>query len=607
MEAAPGTQRIESRDFDIASLYQEFYAVPDFQREFVWQTGHVERLLQDIYDEYLEASGQQEYFIGSMVVCRSKAGHFQLIDGQQRMTTCFLTLCGFRDRFMALGRSNEYLKQRIADVAWDQRSNSETYRPRLVLQYQDAHHVLDHIARGDLPDDVRQKPPTESVANIVNAYDVVRDFLVSNLREDDEVVGRFFSYFMARVKLIRIETPELSRALKVFETINDRGVGLNAMDLLKNLMFIRADETQHHKLREQWRAIVDTLSGCGEKPLRFLRYYILSQYGDQVDANRGIREEEIYKWFSDNERVCGIDRSPLSFVDALLSAAKAYALFVNHRDHEGRENHYLANVSAMSNSATLHFILLLAARHLDEECFTELTRQIENLYFCYLLTREQSKVFERSFTRWAKDVARVRSRQELDGFVSQEIAPELAARSRRFAFAFDELGEGRVQKYRLRYILAKVAQHIDLEAWGNAAYADLSGYLHEEIEHILPRTPTVEVRAQFDRLSEYDDYVARLGNLVLLEKSLNASISNGDFAAKKAAYGQSKMLLTRAVLEKPQFGQNTKADRTVARLESFDKWDSAGIVSRQAMLRRLAHEVWSIPAAAPAPATEAQP
>jgi hypothetical protein len=595
MQNAPGTQRIESRDFDIGSLFQEFYAVPDFQREYVWDTENVERLLQDIFDEYADDSGQQEYFIGSTVVCRSSGGHFQLIDGQQRMTTCFLTLCGFRDRFLVLGKPSDYLKQRIADVAWDHRTNSEKHRPRLELQYMDAHDVLDQIARGTLSDDVRQKPPTASVRNIVNAYDSIRDFLVANFKEDPEELSRFFSYFMSRVKLIRIETPELSRALKVFETINDRGVGLNAMDLLKNLMFIRADEAQHQQLRDKWRAIVDALDQCGEKPLRFLRYYILSRYGDRVDASKGIREDEIYKWFSDNEKVCGIDTAPIQFVDELLAAANAYALFVDGRDHEGRQNHFLGNISAMSNKATLHFILLLSARHLDEECFVELTRQIENLYFCFLLVREQSKTFERSFSRWAKEIAKIQDRQGLDAFVSQTIKPELASRSRRFVFAFDDLGEGRVQKYRLRYILAKLAQHVDLEAWGNAAYSDLSGYLREEIEHILPQTPTPEVRAQFDRSPEYDDYVPKLGNLVLLEKSLNASISNGDYDSKKSAYGKSKMLLTRSVLERPQFGQNTKADRIVAKLDSFDRWDSNAIEKRQGILRKLAHEVWSVP------------
>lgn len=134
-----------------------------------------------------------------------------------------------------------------------------------------------------------------------------------------------------------------------------------------------------------------------------------------------------------------------------------------------------------------------------------------------------------------------------------------------------------------------------VENRGTALPSDLSGYLREEIEHILSRNPDVEVRAQFDKQSLYDDYVLKLGNLTLLEKSLNASISNKKFAEKKATYGKSKILLTRTILEKPQFGQSTKADRVVAKLDSFDQWDSAAIEKRQSMLRQLAHQVWGIP------------
>lgn len=83
--AAP---KIESQDLSVGALFKDFYSVPDFQREYVWQSEHVERLLQDLYDEFYE-DGQPlsgpEYFLGSIVACKGRDGTFQLIDGQQRM------------------------------------------------------------------------------------------------------------------------------------------------------------------------------------------------------------------------------------------------------------------------------------------------------------------------------------------------------------------------------------------------------------------------------------------------------------------------------------------------------------------------------------------
>ena len=81
--------KIESQDLSIESLYKDFYTVPDFQREFVWQREQVEKLLQDIHDEFYDEEGQlikgPEYFLGSIVVCKDDDGTFHLIDGQQRI------------------------------------------------------------------------------------------------------------------------------------------------------------------------------------------------------------------------------------------------------------------------------------------------------------------------------------------------------------------------------------------------------------------------------------------------------------------------------------------------------------------------------------------
>ena len=91
-----------------------------------------------------------------------------------------------------------------------------------------------------------------------------------------------------------------------------------------------------------------------------------------------------------------------------------------------------------------------------------------------------------------------------------------------------------------------------------------------EIEHILPSKPRPDVRAAFDKLSEYADYSGRLGNLTLLEKTINASVSNGSFSEKAPGYRQSAFLLTKSLAEKPQVGVNTQLNRAVADLAPFE-------------------------------------
>lgn len=593
----PGaTPKIESSDLTIAKLLQDFYVVPDFQREYVWQPENVERLLQDVLDEFFDEDGRiipaTEYFIGSIVACPEQSSVFQLIDGQQRLTTLYLTLCAIRD---CIAESGSEVPVMLQGQISDQRMDPNTFQTysdfRLVLQYEDSHDALEQIARR--LDSIDQMPaPTGSIRNMVAAYKAIREFLSVNFSDDPARVFQFYGAFTQRVKLIRIVTPNIAHALKVFETINDRGVGLNAMDLLKNLLFMRTGTQDYPRLKDRWKDLTDTLNGCGEKPLRFLRYYIMSHY--ETDTSRGLREDEIYQWFVEHSDETGIDRIPLAFVDQLVSRAEAYANFIRARDARSEPSRYLRNLQVVSGTARQHFILLLAGQHLRRAEFEELCRHIENLFFTFIITREQTKTLERIFARSAANLRTVQTQEELEEFVRRYLLPETANRRRAFDFAFNELTTKRIQQYRMRYILAKLTQYIQENAWSIQSDQNIDSFLDASIhiEHILPQRPADGVREAFDHPDEYDSYVIKLGNLTLLERTINISVSNGSYEQKQPGYVQSGLLLTKSLVAQPQIGSHTQLNRAVSDLIQFEDWDSVSIDLRQEMLRDLAQRVW---------------
>lgn len=596
MSQMNGTPRIESQDMSLSDVFKDFYSVPDFQREYVWEQEHVDKLLQDVFDEFQSDGGQLkgdgEYFIGSIVVCPGHDGTFHLIDGQQRMTTSYLFLCVVRDllRNSSDGSTNT-LDGQIAASSMDPRTGEDVPRHRLVLQYEDSQDVLSTIVDGATP--IGKIPEkTDSVKHLLEAYRTILVFLDANFDKEPKQVKQFLAAFTLRVKLIRIVTPNLAHALKVFETINDRGVGLDAMDLLKNLLFMKTPARNYPKLKERWKTLKSVLEGCREKPLRFLRYYIMAHF--DTDWAKGFREEQIYPWFVKNGSICGIDDDAIGFVDQLIDLARAYANFTAGKDPHGNPDQHLKNIGLLSGVARQHFILLLAGRNLPPDAFTELTRQIESLVFCYIITREPTRMFERNFARWSKDLRSVQKDPDLQSFVAKYFIPELKSRSAAFDFAFEQLSSSKIQQYRMRYILAKLTQYIEQEAWKNPAFADLAQYVNNsvEIEHILSQTPTQEVLAEFDKPEDYEFYVGKLGNLTLLEQPINASIGNGTFKDKTVGYRQSKFLLTKSLVEKIQVGKNTRVDRMAKDLREFEAWKSPDIDNRQKMLASFARLVW---------------
>ena len=403
----------------------------------------------------------------------------------------------------------------------------------------------------------------------------------------------FYGYLTNKVKLIRIQTEDVAKALKIFETINDRGVGLDSMDLLKNLLFQKADRKQFETLKNLWKELQDTLFGAGEKPLRFLRYFVLSRYEVEI-----LREDEIYAWFRKNEKLCGYSDAPLKFAKELLEAARAYRNFLEANDENGVKNRYLENMRLLGGSAARqHLILLLAGRDLPASLFDRLCREVENLFFCYVVTREPTRDFERNFASWAKEVRSAKSEEVLKVFFSKRFEKAKTELAARFKDAFDRMTTELLQAYRLRYVLAKFAQSIELAAFGETEGTRwLSRFAGGgfEIEHIFPQTPSEKATKEFG-VYKNPLVAAQLGNLVLVEKSINTSLGNRAYSEKKKVYRESQLLLTRALAEKPRIGKKTKIDAAVSELEPFPTWNEASVEMRQAQLTQLAREIWGVP------------
>lgn len=263
---------IESRDFTLEELFGYFYVVRAYQREYVWEEKHVNDLLNDVYIQFDEnkSGSDWEYFIGSIIVCESK-NVYELIDGQQRMTTICLILCAIRDFIQELepNKSLDALKKLIASSSTD-RDGNEKFRDRIELQYdEDSRKVLENIAREQSFYGI---PQNSSVEKIKNAYKSALDFLKEEFGQHQNTiqqVRKFYACFIKNVKLVRVETKSMSQALTVFSTINNRGVGLDGMDLLKNLMFIQIANKDFNKLKEKWKVMLDIIFKSKEKPLRF--------------------------------------------------------------------------------------------------------------------------------------------------------------------------------------------------------------------------------------------------------------------------------------------------------------------------------------------------
>ena len=236
----------------------------------------------------------------------------------------------------------------------------------------------------------------------------------------------------------------------------------------------------------------------------------------------------------------------------------------------------------------------MSGRHLPSDLFDRLTRQVEDLFFVYVITREPTRSFERSFANWAMELRKVQDERALLAFIENRFWAAKAELAARFEDALLRLATGAVQRYRLRYVLAKLTQYIEQEAHGeNEGNRWLGRYTEGgfEIEHIHPQTPSAEAKREFGE-PEDPEIAERLGNLLLVEREINRALGNRPYSQKKLVYPKSQLLLTKALPEQPTVGVDTRIDRAVQLVRSFCEWNETAVIARQGNLAAIARAVW---------------
>jgi len=601
--------KIENHKYTIEEAFREcFYIVPDYQREYVWTDKEVQQLLDDI-DEQIDGHDGREYFIGTVLVAPTdQRGHYEVIDGQQRLTTFFLLLCALKQRFSGEPQA-QALSNLICTNFTDAGGNVVTTL-KLDPRYESAGEVLRTlVAANAAPQTVRAKvqaadiPSFGSLENLLAAYAAIHRYLDDNY-DDPAKLRRHWGYLANNVVFIQISA-DVSSALKIFETINERGVGLNPMDLLKNLLFTNVRQEQFTELKDQWKKITRPLEKAKEKPLRFLRYFLMANYvikNDRSDAV--VREDEIYDWFvdKDNAALCGYAEKPFEFVRKISRNVEHYLNFIEGNGNDGKPNLAMNSLKRLCGAAfSLHHVLLLAASNFPKPLFDHFVGQLESFLFYYIFTKTPTKELERNFSVWADELRSITAmapddqRAALDAFVAERFQRNMDAKQPELADALKRYTLGSMQKYRTQYLLAKLSQHVDMAYKGLSAPGSLDDYMKYEIEHILPDTPKPELLETFAKENpgvQYDASKIRLGNLTLLEKPINIVAGNGFFDAKRVEYAKSKLYLTSSIAALTSVGVNTSITRINAKLKAFDSWSAKTIEERQIVLADLVGSVW---------------
>lgn len=270
------------------------YRVPPFQRDYSWTDEEWDDLWQDILGLFAE-DGETAHYMGYLVLQSSNNKQFDIIDGQQRLTTISILILAALDHLQKLvslaiePEKNQRRKENLQNsyigyvdpVSLVPRSKLELNRHnnRFYQTY-----LIPLVA---IP--VRGLDASEH--QLRKAFNWFRDKIAAHSQQSGENVAIFVDTIVDKLFFTTISVTDELNAFKVFETLNARGVRLSSTDLLKNYLFsiIAASNTHEVELKaleERWQRIVEELGS--ESFPDFLRVYWNS-------CHRLVRKADLFK------------------------------------------------------------------------------------------------------------------------------------------------------------------------------------------------------------------------------------------------------------------------------------------------------------------------
>jgi uncharacterized protein with ParB-like and HNH nuclease domain len=543
------------------------YKVPPFQRDYSWSVDEWDDLWQDMTGLF-SSDPESAHYMGYLVLQSTDNKQFDLIDGQQRITTLSIIILCCLKCLSDLVKSKVELENNTKRI--EQLRNSfigyldpVTLIPRSKLELNRHNNkFFQSYLVPLLPVPIRGLNASETLLR--KAFDWFYEKIKHTYANSGESIARFIEKIADSLFFTVITVTDELNAFKVFETLNARGVRLSSTDLLKNYLFSVINKSEPHEtemkqLEEDWEVIVDRLGS--ENMPDFFRVFWNSR-------NPIVRKADLFKTI---RKKITSKQEAFTLIRSLKESASIYFGLQNASDKlwNKEEVFYLEQLSMFNVSQPIPLLLAVFEnlRPKSPESFTKILHHIWIISFrynviCNLQTNEQ----ERIYNEISQDVSNGSIRTEKDILVRlKNFYPNDPA----FKIAFEEKIL-KTTNSRNKKIVRSILFALEKQVTGNDLDSNSDQY---SVEHILPENPSE--KWEFDENKD-TDFIYRLGNMTLLETNLNREIGNAGPADKLAIYQESTIGITRKIPDE------------------YQDWNRDKIKSRQIWMAKQATAIWRI-------------
>ncbi|WP_187915541.1 DUF262 domain-containing protein [Helicobacter pylori] len=508
----------------LATEFGAYYQIPAYQRPYQWTEENCEKLLDDLFSSY-ECYKESDYFCGSLVLIAisedSKVKTYDVVDGQQRLSTFILLAKVLATLYPVDDKSQEYLQR-----SWSDRHENREKKKKKRLDFdlvgssakKDFQDALDFFDDLDVSKGKNSKSNGSSKGK--NSY-LKNAICLKNYLEKKEIenIDDFIDWLYCNVVFITITCPDADKALRIFNVLNARGLPLNATDIFKGELLKKlTEEKEQEELAIRWE---DLRQKCLDNG--FTMETLFSQYLVYLDpvTSRKKMDKRLNTQFDE------LQKSPLEYLDGVEDFYNAYVEVLEMPDR-------YAHLLSYKEDNYWRVILCASLLHCYSQSEIEtLKKLLVKFYYQHWVARTKQSLIEQTCCNMIKALKEKKSMEHILSIARTNLA--LYSVMQHFK---ENLGDSHVYEKQptknpyLKPILILVEYFMSDDP--RPKRIEKNDF---HIEHILPQQPGSSSQWVKDFSEEERGlYTHSLANLTLLGGTKNSQASNLDFKDKKKIY-----------------------------------------------------------------------
>lgn len=575
--------------------------IPPFQRDYKWSPKQVKQLIQDVCDDVRwDGNTFNPYYVGALVCCPIENARqdenvrpdYEVLDGQQRLTTISIILATLRrilkhqlksqkdlnvTSLLYSGSVNPQTKIELHEPS-DKDGDQKVFRDILLTETDELELETHNKKRKG-----RKGNSAAMKTYVYRAFKAAEQEILATIGGEGVSLEKKVNKLVLLadafkgIKVISIITESESDAFTLFETLNSRGLDLNAAELIKNKLLQNAGRESIISISSKWKEMERL---CQKKTVDFLRTWYNSE-------KKFVRKPDLYDEYA---KMIGRPSRPLlsnvgAFCDELVTSSEIYGAILDPSastiyrgmvriGHQSEIIQHLRFIRELGFVA-MRPLILSALRHRSE-----IALQVIELAELVAVRNigGNTNTLEKPYSSAAIVLADTKTKDE-KAFeeVRRILLPHLPSVEKLQA----NLEDYSFNNENARVILSRVDLEMRREAAGRRKMAyNAKDPFELNLEHIYPIKPSAacvqESNLQHSRAID-EGLTWRLGNLALLESDINQSISNDAYTNKCKKYKQSEVFSTKRIPS------------------GYHKWNEASIIQRTTDLVKYIDKIWSSP------------